>query len=111
LTVKQHEFFTRDGDDIIYELPVNIAQTALGTDMEVPTLDGKTTLKLPAGSQAGQVFRLKNKGIPHIHRSGRGDQRVTLLVITPDSLTKQQRQLFQELASSLSPAKKPPQKT
>ena len=105
LAVEQHEFFKRDGDNIIYELPINFAQAALGAEVEVPTLDGKTKLKLPAGSQTGKVFRLKNKGIPHLHGRGRGDQLVTLLVVTPDSLTKKQRQLFQELADTLGPAK------
>jgi len=108
LAIKQHDFFQRDGDNIIYELPINFAQAALGTEVEVPTLDGKTKLKIPAGSQTGAVFRLKNKGIPHLHRRGRGDQLVTLRVITPDSLTKKQRQLFQELADTLGPAKSPP---
>ncbi len=108
LAIEQHEFFKRDGDNIIYELPINFAQAALGTEVEVPTLDGKTKLKLPPGSQPGKVFRLKNKGIPHLHRRGRGDQLVTLLVVTPDSLTKKQRQLFQELADTLGPAKSPP---
>jgi len=111
LSVKKHEFFTRDGDDIIYELPINFAQAALGAEIEVPTLDGSTKLKLPAGSQTGSVFRLKNKGIPHLHRSGRGDELIRLVVVTPDSLTKKQRQLFQELASSLSPAKRLPHET
>jgi len=108
LSVEQHEFFTRDGDNILYELPINFAQAALGTEVEVPTLDGKTKLKVPAGSQTGIVFRVKAQGIPHLHRSGRGDQLVVLIVVTPDSLTKQQRQLFQELASSLSSANMPP---
>lgn len=107
LSVKQHEFFTRDGDDILYELPISFAQAALGAEVEAPTLEGNTKLKLPAGRQTGEVFRLKNKGIPHLHGRGRGDQLVRLLVITPDSLTKKQRQLFEELAKTLSPAKKP----
>jgi molecular chaperone DnaJ len=108
LAVKPHEFFRRDSDDIIYEMQANFAQAALGTEMEVPTLDGKIRLKVPAGSQTGQVFRLKNKGIPHLHRRGRGDQYVTLRVVTPDSLTKKQRQLFEELAETLSPTQKRP---
>jgi len=108
LSIEQHEFFTRDGDNILYELPINFAQAALGAEVEVPTLDGKTKLKVPAGSQTGTVFRLKAQGVPHLHRSGRGDQLVVLIVVTPDSLTKQQRQLFQELASSLSSANMPP---
>jgi len=108
LSVLPHQFFTRDGDNILYELPINFAQAALGVEVEVPTLDGEVKLKIPAGCQTGKVFQLKNKGIPHLHhlhRRGRGDQLVTLCVVTPDKLTKKQRQLFQELANSLKPVK------
>ena len=107
LSVKQHKVFVRDGDDILYELPINFAQAALGAEVEVPTLDSSTKLKIPAGSQTGQVFRLKNKGVPHLYGSGRGAQLVKLLVVTPDSLTKKERQLLEELANSLGAAKKP----
>jgi molecular chaperone DnaJ len=103
LAIKQHEFFRRNDDDIVYELTINFAQAALGTEIEVPTLDGKTKLKIPAGSQTGKVFRLKNKGFSHLNRRGRGDQLVTLRVVTPDSLTKKQRKLFQELADTFEP--------
>ncbi|GAI12334.1 unnamed protein product, partial [marine sediment metagenome] len=102
-----HELFTRDNDNILYKLPINFAQAALGAEVEVPTLDGKTKLKLPAGSQTGTVIQLKGKGIPHLHRSGRGDQLVTLFVVTPEALTEKQRQLLQELANSLGPANAP----
>ena len=105
LSVSKHELFTRDGDNILYELPINFVQAALGVEVEVPTLYGKTKLNIPAGSQTGKVFRLKGKGIPHLRRSGRGDQLVRLFVVTPDSLTKQERQLFQELAKTLDSAK------
>jgi len=111
VSVEPHQLFTRDNDDIIYELPINFAQAALGTEVEVPTLDGEVKLKVPAGSQTGKVFRLKNNGIPHLHRNGRGDQLVMLFVVTPESLTEKQRQLFQELANSLGPAKKVRQKS
>ena len=106
LSLEQHQLFTRDGNNILYGLPINFAQAALGVEIEVPTLDGKIKLKVLAGSQTGKVLRLKNKGIPYLNRSGRGDQLVRLLVVTPESLTKTQRQLFQELANSLRPAKK-----
>ncbi len=106
LSVKQHEFFIRDGNNIHYELPISFAQAALGAEVEVPTLDGSAKLKLPAGSQTGKVFRFKNKGVPHLHGRGHGDQLVRLLVITPDSLTKEQRQLFEKLAETLDPTKK-----
>ena len=111
VSVEPHQLFTRDNDDIIYELPINFAQAALGTEVEVPTLDGEVKLKVPAGSQTGKVFRLKNNGIPHLHRNGRGDQLVMLFVVTPESLTEKQRQLFKELSNSLSPAKKVRQKS
>ena len=111
ISVARHEFFQREGDDIIYELPINFAQAALGIEIEVPTIDDKEVkLKVPAGSQTGKVFRLKNNGVPHLRHRGRGDQLVTLRVVTPDSLTKKQRQLFQELAETLGTAKNPDRK-
>jgi molecular chaperone DnaJ len=101
VSVKPHEFFTREGDNVIYEQSVNFAQAALGVELEVPTLHGASKLKIPSGSQTGEVFRLKDKGIPHLHRMGRGDQMVVLRVVTPESLTKEQRRIFEELAKSL----------
>jgi len=106
ISVKQHELFVRDGDNILYELPINFAQAALGDMVEVPSLDGKTELKIPAGSQAGEVFKIKGKGIPHVRGIGQGDQIVKLHVVTPEKLTKKQRELFEELAKDLGPAKK-----
>jgi len=107
LLVKEHPFFTRRNDDIIYELPVNFAQAALGTEVEVPTLKGNARLKIPAGSQTGQVFKLKGQGVPHLRGGGRGDQLISLFVATPDSLTKKQRQLLEELGEELGPENMP----
>ncbi|TET26799.1 MAG: molecular chaperone DnaJ, partial [Dehalococcoidia bacterium] len=107
LSVLPHKFFTRLGDSILYELPINFSQAALGDEVEIPTLDGKAKLKIPAGSQTGKTFRLKGKGVPYLHQSGCGDQLVTLIVVTPQSLDKKQRQLFEELASSLGPDNMP----
>jgi molecular chaperone DnaJ len=107
ISVKEHEFFIRDNDNILYELPINFAQAALGTEVEVPTLHGNVKLKIPAGSQTGQVFQLKNKGVPHLRGRGQGNQLVKLMVVTPESLTKKQRQLFEELAKDLGKPKKP----
>ena len=107
LSVKRHEFFIREDDDILYELPINFTQAALGAQVEVPTLHGNVSLKIPAGSQTGQVFQLKNNGIPHLHRRGQGNQLVKLMVVTPESLTKRQRQLFEELSKELGSVKKP----
>jgi len=100
LSVKPHEFFVREGDDIHYRLKINLAQAALGAELEVPTLKGKTKLKIPGGSQTGRVFRLKGEGIHHLHRSGRGDLLIELELVTPKTLTKKQRQLLEELAST-----------
>ena len=108
LSVEQHELFTREGNTVLYTLPINFAQAALSAEIEVPTLDGATRLKIPAGSQTGDILHLKGKGIPHLRRNGRGDQLVTLFVATPDSLTKKQRQLLEELADSLGPDNIPP---
>jgi len=105
ISVKPHEVFTREGDNVLYELAVNFAQAALGGEAEVPTLHGASKLKIPAGSQTGKVFRLKDKGIPHLHGMGHGDQMVVLRVVTPESLSKEQRRLFEELAKSLEPEK------
>jgi molecular chaperone DnaJ len=101
VSVRKHSFFTREGDDIIYELPVNFAQAALGTEVAIPTLHGDNKLKIPPGSQNGRVFRLKGSGIPHLRGRGNGDQLVVLKVVTPESLTREQRRLFEELAKSL----------
>jgi molecular chaperone DnaJ len=106
VNVLEHRFFKRDGTNVLYELPINFAQAALGTEVEVPTLNGKEKLKVPAGSQAGRLFRLKNKGIPYLRRNGRGDQMVKLLVTTPEKLTREQRRLFQELGKSFTPDEK-----
>ena len=100
ITVMPHQLFKRDGANILYELPVNFAQAALGADLTVPTLHGEVKLKVPAGSQTGQVFQLKGKGIPYLNRNRYGDQLVRLLVVTPEKLTMKQHQLFQELADS-----------
>ncbi len=101
LSVLEHEFFKREGDDIYYELPINFAQAALGTEVVVPTLEGDTKLKIPAGCQSGATFRFRNKGIAHLQERGRGDQIITVCVQTPESLTKEQKQLFEKLAESL----------
>jgi molecular chaperone DnaJ len=105
ISIKPHECFTREDDNVIYELPINFAQAALGCELGVPTLHGTSKLKVPSGSQTGKVFRLKDKGIPHLHSGGRGDQMVVLRVMTPELLTKEQRRLFEELSKSLIPEK------
>jgi len=99
ITVRKHAFFERDGQDILYKLPINFAQAALGDEVEVPTIDGKVMLKIPAGTQGGKVFRLKDKGVPNVRGGGRGDQHVFVNVVTPTELSAKERELFEQLRS------------
>ena len=101
IQVKDHAIFEREGYDILYALPVNVAQAALGATMTVPTLEGDTPLTIPPGGQTGQRFRLKGKGVAHLNGGSRGDQLVHLVVVTPRSLSEEQRRLFEELSGSL----------
>jgi molecular chaperone DnaJ len=99
LTVKAHEFFKRQGNDIIYELPISFTQATLGDEVDVPIVDGKTTtLKIPAGTQSSRSFRLKGMGVPVVHSSARGDQHVIVKVVTPTNITPEQRHLLEEFA-------------
>jgi molecular chaperone DnaJ len=98
LTVKPHPFFKRQNNDIIYELPLSFTQAALGAEVRVPTLDGETTIKIPAGTQSGSSFRLKGMGVPVVHSTARGDQHVVVKVVTPRNLTKRQQELLKEFA-------------
>jgi len=107
VSVKKHKFFFRDADNIIYNLPINFAEAALGCEVDVPTLDGDHILKIPAGVQSGKVFRIKERGVPHLNKQGRGDQLVCLHVVTPQSLNAKQKKLFQELLKNLDKATLP----
>jgi molecular chaperone DnaJ len=101
LGVKPHAQFRRDGTNIYLELDINVAQAALGDVVTVPTLDGDEELAVPAGTQTGEAFRLRDKGVPHLRRNGRGDQIVLVHVRTPSRLTKEQKELFEQLATTL----------
>jgi len=98
LHVEPHEFFERDGYDILCQVPVSITQAALGATIEVPTVEGKESLKIPRGTQSGRVFRMKSKGVAHLKGLGRGDQVVQVLVKIPTNLTKKQEELLKEFA-------------
>ncbi|GAB1471390.1 molecular chaperone DnaJ [Chloroflexota bacterium] len=110
LDVKPHQFFKRRENDILLNLDINIAQAVLGADIEVLTLDGDEKLKIPAGTQPGKVFTMRGKGVPHLRRKDRGDQRVIVNVAVPTKLTKEQRELFEKLAESLGTTVKPQEK-
>jgi molecular chaperone DnaJ len=107
LSVRPHNLFHRDGVDILCELPINFAQATLGDEVEVPSLDGKASLRIPPGTQNGRVFRLKGKGVPQLNGRGKGDQLVKVVVVTPQHLDGKQRRLFEELAKILPQAKLP----
>lgn len=98
ITVLSHPIFVRDGNDIICEVPISFPQAALGTEIEVPTLDGRTTVKVPPGTQSGKVLRLKGKGIPSLRRYGKGDEIIKIIVETPTKLNARQRELLEEFA-------------
>src|SRR6266581_4570666 len=95
--VRPDDRFVREGDDIVYELPVSFAQAALGAEVDVPTLDGTSRLRIPSGIQTGTVLRLRGKGLPRFQRSGRGDQLVRVIVQTPTRLSAEERRLFEQL--------------
>lgn len=97
-TVREHEYFERDGDDIYYELKLTFPQAALGDEIEVPTVHGKVKLKIPAGTQSGAQFRIKDKGVKNVHGYGTGHQYVIAKVVTPTKLTEKQKQLLREFA-------------
>ena len=101
LNVREHDLFQRDNDDILFSLPVSIAQAALGDEVEIPTLSGPHKLKVPAGTQPGQFFRLKGQGVAHLRGGGRGDQLVMVNVVIPKTLSAEQKKLFNDLGSSL----------
>lgn len=96
--VKEHEFFERDGDDVYCEVPLTFVQAALGDEIQVPTLHGKVSLKIPAGTQTGTRFRLRGKGVPNVHGRGQGDQHIIVKIITPKKLNEKQKQLLKEFA-------------
>ncbi|MEW6749548.1 MAG: molecular chaperone DnaJ [Candidatus Latescibacterota bacterium] len=95
---KEHEHFTRDGNDVIYQHPVSFSQAALGDEVEVPTLKGKAKMRVPPGTQSGKVFRLRGRGIPEVDGHGVGDQLVQVLIWTPQELSPREREVFEELA-------------
>ncbi len=98
--VRPHEIFQRNGNDLYCEVPIDFATAALGDSIEVPTLDKKLKIKVPAGTQTGKQFRLKGKGITAIRHSGAGDLICQVKLETPVNLSKRQKQLLNELSGS-----------
>jgi molecular chaperone DnaJ len=96
--VAEHEDFERQGSNLYSSVPVTFAQAALGSQVNVKTLDGQHDLKIPAGTQTGTVFRVKGQGMPMLGGRGRGDLFVAVTVVTPTTLTREQRKLLEQLA-------------
>jgi molecular chaperone DnaJ len=96
--VKEHDVFERQGNNLYASIPVTFAQAALGSEVTVPTLDSQQSLKVPAGTQTGTVFRLKGHGMPVLGGRGRGDLFVSVTVVTPTTLTREQRRLLEQLS-------------
>lgn len=101
LNVRSHELFRRDGDDLIHELEVGLAQLALGSSFEVPTMDGPEVVELAAGTQAGTFVRLRGKGMPRLRGAGSGDQLVLVKVKVPSKLSPRARELLLDYASEM----------
>jgi len=98
--IKSHKFFERHNNDIYIEIPISIVQASLGTEIEVPTLDGKANLKIPSGTQPNTIFKMRGKGIPFLHSHGRGDQLVRVNVQIPEKLSKKQKELLNVFAEA-----------
>jgi molecular chaperone DnaJ len=111
ITVREHAFFKRAGDDVLCSVPISFAQAALGGEVEVPTLDGRGKLRIPPGTQPGTVLRIKGKGVPRRGTMARGDQRVEVAIEVPTELTERQRRMLEELAHELGEEVSPQQKS
>jgi len=94
----EHKQFARRGDDIICEIPLSFSQAALGAEIDIPALEGKSRLTIPPGTQSGKIFALRNRGIRHLNGVGKGDQLVRVVVWTPSKLSPEEKELFLKLA-------------
>ena len=109
--IKRHPIFERDGMDVLCEVPITFAQAALGAEIDVPTLDGKTPFTIPEGTQTGKEFFMSGKGIPQVgNPKRRGNQRFVVVVETPTKLTKEQKELLRQLEDSLDGKSNPKRK-
>lgn len=101
LSVKAHQFFERDGNDLHCVMPISFPQAALGAEIEIPTLEGQTMLKIAEGTPSGKEFRLRGKGVPYLNERGRGDLVVQVAIQTPKKLSKVQKELLRQLDETL----------
>ena len=96
IQVKAHKNFTREGDLILSEQHINMAEAALGTEIDVETVDGKIRMKVPAGTQSGTDFKISNHGVPHMQSDRRGPHIVSIIVDTPTKLSRKQREILEQ---------------
>ena len=101
VVVRPHDIFQRDGDDLYCEVPISVVTASLGGELEIPTLDGRVNLKIPAESQSGKLFRLRGKGVKSVRGSKQGDLLCRISVETPVNLTKKQKELLKEFEASM----------
>ena len=99
VNVAPHQLFERKGDDLHLELPITAPEAALGASIEVPTLRGRVSMKIPAGTASGRSFRLPGYGMPRVKGTGAGDQLVRIKIVVPTSLTNEERELYTKLKS------------
>ncbi|MGA7106288.1 MAG: molecular chaperone DnaJ [Terracidiphilus sp.] len=107
LSIRSHDFFQRDGQDLRCVIPVSFPQAALGAEIEIPGIDGAVSLKVPEGTQSGKELRIRGRGVPYLNEKGRGDLVVKVVVQIPKKLTRAQRELVAQLAESLAIENKP----
>ena len=110
IVVKHHPIFSREGTSVYCELPITFVQAALGATVDAPTIDGKVELKIPEGTQSGQVLTMRNRGIPNLRGEGRGDEFVKIKVLTPKNLSARQKQLLREFEDGGNDVKNHPEK-
>jgi molecular chaperone DnaJ len=96
IEVKEHDIFDRDGSDLYLTIPISFTQAAIGDTIEVPTIKGKAKMKIPAGTQTETIFRLKNEGMPEVHRSSKGSEYVKVTIKVPEKLSKKQTKLLED---------------
>lgn len=111
IRVRPHPLFKRDGADITVTIPVSFPQVVLGSQIDIPTLEGRVKMKIPPGTQSGKVFRLRGKGIEVLGGAGKGDQLVQIVVEVPQNISKKQRRLIEELAAEFGEDVHPQQKS
>ena len=111
ISVKPHKIFQRKGSDIYCEVPISFVQAALGATIEVPTIDGKFELDIPAGTQSDTIKKINGKGITYLRSDGRGDEYVTIKVVTPKNLNNRQKKLLEQFDKAVDDKSQPEKKT